>query len=55
MKCLRQEFKAKVEIHLFVRERALVFRDLSTPARQMLNKKTVLKNTEKLVSVDIYR
>ena len=31
MKCVRQEFKAYVEIYLLVHERTLVLRDLSTP------------------------
>ena len=31
MKCLRQKFKAYMEISLSVRERTLVFRDMSTP------------------------
>ena len=39
MKRVHQEFKANVEIHLFIRERTLVFRDWSTSVRQMLNTK----------------
>ena len=39
MKRVRREFKANVKIHLFVRERTLVFRDWSTPAREILNQK----------------
>ena len=43
MKRVRREFKANVKIHLFVRERTLVFRDWSTPAREILNQKKHFK------------